>query len=75
VGLLAEEFGPFAGRMLGNFPQAYGRVGLINGALNLTRETRPAEVRRLPARGPSNPPSPRHTRHAVYHTASIRKPS
>jgi hypothetical protein len=35
--LLAEEFDPLAGHMLGNFPQAYSHVGLINSALNLTR--------------------------------------
>jgi hypothetical protein len=32
----------------GNFPQAYSHVGLINCALNLTRETCPAEVRAKP---------------------------
>lgn len=37
VGLLAEEIEPVTGRMLGNFPQAYSHVGLINSALNLTR--------------------------------------
>ena len=26
VGLLAEEFGPVTGHMLGNFPQAYSHV-------------------------------------------------
>jgi len=50
LGLLAEEFDPLAGRMLGNFPQAYSHVGLINCALNLTRETSPAEVRAEPQR-------------------------
>jgi GH15 family glucan-1,4-alpha-glucosidase len=45
VGLLAEEFDPVTGRMLGNFPQAYSHVGLINCALNLNRQTRPAEER------------------------------
>jgi GH15 family glucan-1,4-alpha-glucosidase len=45
VGLLAEEFDPVSGRMLGNFPQAYSHVGLINCALNLTRRTGPAEER------------------------------
>jgi GH15 family glucan-1,4-alpha-glucosidase len=45
VGLLAEEFDPRAGRMLGNFPQAYSHVGLINCALNLSREACPAEER------------------------------
>jgi GH15 family glucan-1,4-alpha-glucosidase len=45
VGLLAEEFDPMSGRMLGNFPQAYSHVGLINCALNLSRQTGPAEER------------------------------
>jgi GH15 family glucan-1,4-alpha-glucosidase len=45
VGLLAEEFDPRAGRMLGNFPQAFSHVGLINSALNLSRQICPAEDR------------------------------
>jgi GH15 family glucan-1,4-alpha-glucosidase len=45
VGLLAEELDPSSGRLLGNFPQAYSHVGLINCALNLSRQTRPAEER------------------------------
>jgi GH15 family glucan-1,4-alpha-glucosidase len=45
VGLLAEEFDAFAGRMLGNFPQAYSHVGLINCALNLSSKMCPAEER------------------------------
>jgi GH15 family glucan-1,4-alpha-glucosidase len=45
VGLLAEEFDPSAGRMLGNFPQAYSHVGIINCALGLSREKGPAEER------------------------------
>jgi GH15 family glucan-1,4-alpha-glucosidase len=41
VGLLAEEYDPHAGRMLGNFPQAFSHVGLINTALYLTRAEGP----------------------------------
>jgi GH15 family glucan-1,4-alpha-glucosidase len=48
VGLLAEELDPLTGRMLGNFPQAYSHVGLINSALNLSREIGPAEKRAKP---------------------------
>ena len=33
LGLLAEEYDPRAGRMLGNFPQAFSHVGLINTAI------------------------------------------
>jgi hypothetical protein len=34
--------------MLGNFPQAYGHVGLINPALNLSREIGLAKERAEP---------------------------
>jgi GH15 family glucan-1,4-alpha-glucosidase len=36
TGLLAEEFDPGSGRALGNHPQAYSHLGLINNALNLS---------------------------------------
>jgi GH15 family glucan-1,4-alpha-glucosidase len=45
VGLLSEEYDPRARRMLGNFPQAFSHVGLINTALNLSRRAGPAEDR------------------------------
>ena len=45
VGLLAEEFDPASGHMLGNFPQAYSHVGLINCALNLSHRAGPAQER------------------------------
>ena len=48
VGLLAEEIDRVTGRMLGNFPQAYSHVGLINCALNLSRQTGPADNRADP---------------------------
>ena len=35
VGLLAEEYDPRAGRMLGNFPQAFSHVALVNSGMNL----------------------------------------
>jgi GH15 family glucan-1,4-alpha-glucosidase len=36
VGLLSEEYDPAAGRLLGNFPQAFSHVALINTAANLS---------------------------------------
>lgn len=45
VGLLAEEYDPRACRMLGNFPQAFSHVALVNSAYNLTRAVGPAEQR------------------------------
>jgi GH15 family glucan-1,4-alpha-glucosidase len=38
VGLLSEEYDPRAKRLLGNFPQAFSHVGLINTALRLSAE-------------------------------------
>jgi GH15 family glucan-1,4-alpha-glucosidase len=35
VGLLAEEYDPEAGRQLGNFPQAFSHLALVNTAYNL----------------------------------------
>jgi GH15 family glucan-1,4-alpha-glucosidase len=45
VGLLAEEYDPRLGRPLGNFPQAFSHVALVNTAFNLTRGQGPAEQR------------------------------
>ncbi len=45
VGLLAEEYDPRAKRQLGNFPQAYSHIGLINAAHNLISRRGPAEQR------------------------------
>lgn len=38
VGLLAEEYGVAAGRQLGNFPQAFSHIGLVNSAVDLAGE-------------------------------------
>jgi GH15 family glucan-1,4-alpha-glucosidase len=47
VGLLSEEYDPQSRRLLGNFPQAFSHVGLVNTAHNLTRtESGPAAHRR-----------------------------
>ena len=45
VGLLAEEYDPVARRQLGNFPQAFSHVGLINTAYNISRAGGPAHDR------------------------------
>ena len=38
VGLLSEEYDPRARRLVGNFPQAFSHVSLVNTALGLSRE-------------------------------------
>jgi GH15 family glucan-1,4-alpha-glucosidase len=59
VGLLAEEYDPRLGRQLGNFPQAFSHVALVNTAFNLTRSQGPAEQRASRrTRGPSRRVSP-----------------
>jgi GH15 family glucan-1,4-alpha-glucosidase len=51
LGLLAEEYDPEAGRLLGNFPQAFTHLALVNTAFNLAPHL----------------PSPMHRRHATRH--------
>ena len=46
VGLLSEQYDPGERRLLGNFPQAFSHVGLINTARNLSRRGGPAEHRK-----------------------------
>ena len=50
VGLLSEEYDPQLGRQVGNFPQAFSHVSLVDSAFNLGHATqkapKPAEQRR-----------------------------
>jgi GH15 family glucan-1,4-alpha-glucosidase len=48
LGLLAEEYDPAAGRLLGNFPQAFTHLALVNSVFNVAPHL----------------PSPMHRRHA-----------
>jgi GH15 family glucan-1,4-alpha-glucosidase len=45
LGLLAEQYHPRLKRLLGNFPQAFSHVGLVNSARNLSSGEGPAEHR------------------------------
>lgn len=45
LGLLAEQYDPAGKRMLGNFPQAFSHIGIINTALNLHRAQCPVRDR------------------------------
>ncbi|MDX7949875.1 glycoside hydrolase family 15 protein [Lichenihabitans sp. Uapishka_5] len=45
VGLISEEFDVSAQRLVGNFPQAFTHVGLINSVHNLERSAGPARHR------------------------------
>lgn len=43
VGLLAEEVDPETGELLGNFPQAFSHIGLVNAAWAISSAERRAE--------------------------------
>ncbi|HUI11895.1 MAG TPA: glycoside hydrolase family 15 protein [Xanthobacteraceae bacterium] len=45
VGLLSEEYDPRRKRLVGNFPQAFSHLALINSAYNLTRTRKPVHQR------------------------------
>jgi pentatricopeptide repeat protein len=45
VGLLSEEYDPVSKRLVGNFPQAFSHIALIDSAHNLTSARKPAEQR------------------------------
>jgi GH15 family glucan-1,4-alpha-glucosidase len=48
VGLLAEEYDPVARRQLGNFPQAFSHVALVNAAYSIARAQSSIERARAP---------------------------
>ncbi len=45
LGLLSEEYDTAAKRLVGNFPQAFSHIALINSAYNLAHAAKPAEQR------------------------------
>ena len=55
VGLLSEEYDPRLQRQVGNFPQAFSHIALVNTAFNLTQVEKPAEQRAgSPAAAPAS---------------------
>ncbi len=55
VGLLSEEYDPRARRMLGNFPQAFSHVALVNSALGLAQAVGATKHPRLQQRHQKSP--------------------
>ena len=45
LGLISEEYDPRSGRLVGNFPQAFSHVPLINTARNLSAGGGPSRQR------------------------------
>jgi GH15 family glucan-1,4-alpha-glucosidase len=56
VGLLSEEYDPKAHRLLGNFPQAFSHVSLINTAANLSMAEQGPSMMRSRRYGPPDGP-------------------
>ena len=57
VGLLSEEYDVAAGRLVGNFPQAFSHVPLINTARNLSLGGGPSHPRERTVASPGSPAS------------------
>jgi GH15 family glucan-1,4-alpha-glucosidase len=45
LGLLSEQYDPHTQRLVGNFPQAFSHLALVNSASNLSHDRKPAEQR------------------------------
>ncbi|MDI6719061.1 MAG: glycoside hydrolase family 15 protein [Methanomicrobiales archaeon] len=70
AGLFAEQIDAETGEFLGNFPQAFTHIGIINSALYLAY----AGGRDVPGHAPIGTPDHRRTlgrAHAAYHQAAV----
>ncbi len=63
LGLLSEKYDIERSRLVGNFPQAFSHIALVNTAHNLTHREKPSELRgskkALPNRGNESKDAPR----------------
>jgi GH15 family glucan-1,4-alpha-glucosidase len=79
VGLLAEEYDPRNGRMLGNFPQALSHVALVNTARDLAAHGGPSEhrggMREHPPQGQTRARNGHHDLHRRVSTRAPVKPA
>ena len=55
VGLLSEQYDPQLKRLVGNFPQAFSHLALINSAYNLTQTRKPVHQRAQDEHAPPEP--------------------
>jgi GH15 family glucan-1,4-alpha-glucosidase len=67
VGLLSEEYDPVAKRLVGNFPQAFSHISLVNTAVNLSPHSAAAE-------GMSHSERAAGRRPAVHRRPRVRQP-
>ncbi|HXL65141.1 MAG TPA: glycoside hydrolase family 15 protein, partial [Xanthobacteraceae bacterium] len=82
LGLLSEEYDQQAKRLVGNFPQAFSHMALVNSAYNLTRAEKPVE-QRADGRGDAKakeakkrnlPPRKAQPRPSNRRTRSVKRP-
>jgi GH15 family glucan-1,4-alpha-glucosidase len=82
LGLLSEEYDQQAKRLVGNFPQAFSHMALVNSAYNLTRAEKPVEQRadgRRDAKAKEgkkrdSPPGKAQRRPSNRRTRSVKRP-
>jgi GH15 family glucan-1,4-alpha-glucosidase len=65
LGLLSEEYDPVDGRLVGNFPQAFSHVSLVNSACRLSGHDN------LAGPGPTVSDAPRPRRLVDHHAAIL----
>ena len=80
VGLLSEEYDPVAGRLVGNFPQAFSHVSLVNSAYRLAGQRDITDIASDTARSTDVPRDQHHQHqyswswhHRVSRSAARRK--
>ena len=75
VGLLAEEVDPVSGELLGNFPQAFSHIGLVNAAWAISETELRQNIHCCTQECPPHPQglSDRHGFHALNHRPYLRR--
>jgi GH15 family glucan-1,4-alpha-glucosidase len=80
VGLLSEEYDPIAKRLVGNFPQAFSHISLVNSAVSLNVVGTPEEARshshasRISGKRVTLSNRPHHRSLRLHHTPTQRRP-
>jgi GH15 family glucan-1,4-alpha-glucosidase len=73
VGLLAEEYDPNAKRMLGNFPQAFSHVALVNTGISLLNAMSPKKSAPIAKRHRRNGTTAKRVKHSGQRKAQKAK--
>ena len=75
LGLLAEEYDPALGRLVGNYLQAFSHIGLVNGAPARRRPARARALISVTAQSSANAPTiAPYTRWSAKVATSVARP-